>query len=87
MEGLQICVRMTDGISFSFSPIATVTKGLLKQQRIRQKKERGRGVGGEKRHTQDLAGLTQAKVPRPKRPDHLPHPLGSPDCVPHIEAI
>lgn len=59
MEGLQSRVRMTDGISFSFSPIATVTKGLLKQQRIRQEKERGRGVGGEKRHTQDLAGLTR----------------------------
>lgn len=31
MEGLQICVRMTDGISFSLSSTATVTKGLLKK--------------------------------------------------------
>lgn len=42
MEGLQICVRMTDGMSFSLSSIATVTKGLLKQKRIQQKRARSR---------------------------------------------
>lgn len=68
MERLQICVRMTDGISFSLSPIATATKGLLKQQRIQQKKARQRSNSEEEAHSRPGMSF-RSKVLRPKRPN------------------
>lgn len=63
MEGLQICVRMTDGISFSLSSIATVTKGLLKK--TPGQREWGRGAGPETERRGTLKTCRDSGYPQP----------------------
>lgn len=97
MAGLQICVRMTDGISFSLSSHCHSNKGLIEGEGAptREKKTLGQRTLGE---GWKEAGREKGRASVLKRWYHSgcePRPksqigeniAASPDCIPHVEAV